>query len=286
MVFKPAALMPHGPLAAVFRYEGLQCPAAAGWHTRGLMFASRPRSPPTAPTSHRPEHWLKAAHSHRRHLGPTGAHAAHRSGADTCVKGSNAAVRSAESASGSTNGASCSPVVARRRIVPSLSRADDRTPAGSSAMNRVAAEPIGRLGFGLLRNGRPETLTTWRITARDPEVVARLAALFRGMPGKSTDADEYEWHVVTETATVAVILSGPHALHVCWRRDGFGRRCGGSEQGRGARCTCGSLRSLAERKAAARRGHGCVPNIEMSFQLVDDPTLGGVQVRQRQLVVR
>jgi hypothetical protein len=158
--------------------------------------------------------------------------------------------------------------------VPSLSRADDRTPAGSSATNRVAAEAIGRLGFGLLRNGRPETLTTWRISARDPEVVARVAALFRGMPRKSTDADEYEWHVVTETATVVVILSGPHALHVCWRRDGFGRRCGGSEQGSGARCACGSLRSLAERKAAARRGHGCVPNIEMSFQLVDDPTLG------------
>jgi Recombination directionality factor-like len=157
--------------------------------------------------------------------------------------------------------------------LPSLSRADDRTPAGSSATNRVAAEPIGRLGFGLLRNGRPETLTTWRISARDPEVVARVAALFRGMPRKSTDADEYEWHVVTETATVVVILSGPHALHVCWRRDGFGRRCGGSEQGRAARCAC-SLRSLAERKAAARRGHGCVPNIEMSFQLVDDPTLG------------
>jgi hypothetical protein len=48
-------------LAAVSRYEGLQYPAAAGWHRRGLMFASRPRSPPTAPTSHRPEHWLEAA---------------------------------------------------------------------------------------------------------------------------------------------------------------------------------------------------------------------------------
>jgi hypothetical protein len=52
--------VPHGPLAAVSRYEGLQYPAAAEWHTRGLMFASRPRSPPTAPTSHRPEHWLEA----------------------------------------------------------------------------------------------------------------------------------------------------------------------------------------------------------------------------------
>jgi hypothetical protein len=158
--------------------------------------------------------------------------------------------------------------------MPSLSRADDRTPAGSSATNRVAAEAIGRLGFGMLRNGRPETLTTWRISTSDPEVVARASVLFRGMPRKSTDADEYEWHVVTETATMVVILSGPHALQVSWRRDGLGRRCGGPEEGKGAHCACGSLRSLAERKAAARRGHGCVPNIEMSFQLADDPTLG------------
>jgi hypothetical protein len=158
--------------------------------------------------------------------------------------------------------------------MPSLSRTDDRTAASSSATNRVAAEAIGRLGFGLLRNGRPETLTTWRISARDPEIVARVAVLFRGMPRKSTDADEYAWHVVTETAMVEVILSGPHALQVCWRRDGLGRQCDGPEQGKGAHCSCGSLRSLAERKAAARRGHGCVPNIEMSFQLVHDPTLG------------
>jgi hypothetical protein len=158
--------------------------------------------------------------------------------------------------------------------VPSLSHADDRTAASSSATNRVAAEAIGRLGFGLLRDGRPETLTTWRISARDPEVVARVAVLFRGVPRKSTEADEYTWHVVTETATVDVILSGPHALRVCWRRDGLGRRCDGLEQGKGAHCSCGSLGSLTERKAAAQRGHGCVPNIEMSFQLVHDPTVG------------
>lgn len=99
--------VPHGPLAAVSRYEGLQYPAAAEWHTRGLMFASRPRSPPTAPTSHRPEHWLEALTHTVVTWGPIGAHAAHRSGADTCIKGSNAAVRSAESASGSTTRASC-----------------------------------------------------------------------------------------------------------------------------------------------------------------------------------
>jgi hypothetical protein len=52
--------------------------------------------------------------------------------------------------------------------MPSLSRADDRTPADSSATNRVAAEAIGRLGFGMLRNGRPETLTTWRISTSRP----------------------------------------------------------------------------------------------------------------------
>jgi hypothetical protein len=98
-------------LAAVSGYEGLQYPAAAGWHRRGLMFASRPRSPPTAPTSHRPEHWLEAATHTIVTWGPPGP--TRLTGREP--KGSNAAVRSAESASGSTNGASCSPVVAREK---------------------------------------------------------------------------------------------------------------------------------------------------------------------------
>jgi hypothetical protein len=158
--------------------------------------------------------------------------------------------------------------------VLNLSHAENRTAASSPATNRVGAEAVGRFGFGLLRNNRPETLTTWRISARNPEVIARVAALLGGVPRKSTDADGSAWHVATETATVNVILSGSHALQISWRRDGLGRRCDGPGQSKGAGCSCAPLRSLADRKAAARRGHACAPNIEVSFQLMHDPTMG------------
>jgi hypothetical protein len=154
------------------------------------------------------------------------------------------------------------------------SRTDDRTDAGSPLTNCDGAQAIGRFGFGLLRNGRPGTLSTWRISVRTPEIVARVAMLFGGMPSATIDADKYAWQVITEAVTVDVVLSGPRALRVRWRRDGCGRRCDGPEQSKRAECSCASLGLLADRKAAARQGDGCVPNIEMFFRLRHDPALG------------
>jgi hypothetical protein len=156
--------------------------------------------------------------------------------------------------------------------VPNLSRAGTRGDASSSSTSLDGVQAVGQFGFGLLRNARPETLSTWRISARKPEVVARVGMLFGGMPWGDVDPDEYVWHVVIDTATVEVVLSGAHALRVRWRRDGCGRRCDGSDQGK-EYCSCASL-NLMDRKAAVRRGHGCVPNIEMSFRLSNDPALG------------
>jgi hypothetical protein len=93
------------------------------------------------------------------------------------------------------------------------------------------------------------------------------------MPWGDIDSDDYVWNVVIETATVEVVLSGAHALRVRWRRDGCGRRCDGSEQDKEKGCSCASL-NLIDRKAAVRRGRGCVPNIEMYFRLSHDPALG------------
>jgi hypothetical protein len=108
--------------------------------------------------------------------------------------------------------------------VPNLSRADTGSGASSSSTTFDGAQAVGRFGFGLLRNNRPETLSTWRISAREPEVVPRVGRLFGGMPWGDIDPDEYVWHVVIETTTVDVVMSGAHALRVRWRRDGCGRR--------------------------------------------------------------
>jgi hypothetical protein len=126
----------------------------------------------------------------------------------------------------------------------------------------------------MLCNDRPETLVTWRISAKDPETIACVATLFRGTPEKTDDADQYGWHVVTEASTIDAILPGPHALRVRWQRDGRGDRCDGLKQGAQADCSCVPLPTLADRKAAARQGHGCVPYVELSFQLLRDPALG------------
>jgi hypothetical protein len=154
------------------------------------------------------------------------------------------------------------------------SRADDRTDAGSPFTNCDGARAVGRFGFGLLRNGRPGTLSTWRVSVRTPEIVARVAMLFGGMPSVSIDGDKYAWQVITEAVTVDVVLSDPRALRVRWRRDGCGRRCDGPEESKRTECSCASLGLLADRKAAVRQGDGCVPNIEMSFRLRHDPALG------------
>jgi hypothetical protein len=127
--------------------------------------------------------------------------------------------------------------------VPNLSRADTRSDASSSSTSFDGAQAVGRFGFGLLRNTRPETLSTWRISAREPEVVARVGRLFGGMPWGDIDPDEYVWHVVIETTTVNVVMSGAHALRVRWRRDGCGCRCAGFEQGKEEDCSCASLSS-------------------------------------------
>jgi hypothetical protein len=156
----------------------------------------------------------------------------------------------------------------------SKSCADDRTDAGSPFTTCDGAQTVGRFGFGLVRNGRPGTLSTWRVSVRTSEIGTRVAMLFGGMPSVSIDSDKYAWQVITEAVTVDVVLSGLHALRVRWRRDGCGRRCDGPEQSKRAECSCASLGLLADRKAAVRKGDGCMPSIEMSFRLRRDPALG------------
>jgi hypothetical protein len=156
----------------------------------------------------------------------------------------------------------------------SKSCADDRTDVGSPFTNCDGAQTVGRFGFGLVRNGRPGTLSTWRVSVRTSEIGTRVAMLFGGMPSVSIDGDKYAWQVITEAVTVDVVLSGPHALRVRWRRDGCGRRCDGPEQSKRAECSCASLGLLADRKAAVQQGDGCMPSIEISFRLRRDPALG------------
>lgn len=138
VVFKPAALMPHGPSR---RFPGTKAcntrPPLDG--TGGLDVRVAPTISADRPDLTPPRTLARGRHSHRRHLGPTGAHAAHRSGADTCVKGSNAAVRSAESASGSTTRASCQ-----------SSSCPETGPCPASAALTTEPQPVHRLRIASL----------------------------------------------------------------------------------------------------------------------------------------
>ena len=84
-----------------------------------------------------------------------------------------------------------------------------RTDAGSPFTNFDGAQAVGRFGFGLLRDGRPRTLSTWGVSVGTPEIVAKVAMLFGGVPSATIDADKYAWQVITEAATVDVVLPAP-----------------------------------------------------------------------------
>lgn len=128
---------------------------------------------------------------------------------------------------------------------------------------------VGRFHYGAVQDGRLQVLATWRVTSDHGDLIERVAELLGGMP-----QSEGEHWVITETSSVNIVLSGPVALRALWFHDQAGT-CDGNRRvsAMGAvPCTCPA--ELSERKDAARKGHGCAPQIQLLFQLQRDPSLG------------
>lgn len=136
---------------------------------------------------------------------------------------------------------------------------------------------VGRFRAGRQLQGRPMSLDTFRITTSDPEVADSVAELLGALEGPQkwdTKTDEV-FEVITESASVPIILSGASAIRsemVLWGRKGKVRSCDGVTQADGKACECPS--EYSERIEAANEGRGCEPSISLLFRLADDPDLG------------
>jgi hypothetical protein len=136
---------------------------------------------------------------------------------------------------------------------------------------------VGRFRAGRQLQGRPMSLTTWRITTGDPEVAAAVAERFGAVEGPQeweTKTDE-RLEVITEATSVSVIIANPRHVTsemVLWGRKGKLRQCDGVKQANGESCVCPS--DYGERIKGAQEGTACEPSISYLFSLADAPELG------------
>lgn len=143
---------------------------------------------------------------------------------------------------------------------------------------RFADDIVGRFRSGTLLNRRPLALEEWRVTTGDPEVADAIAELM----GVETGPQEWDTsgedniEVFTTSKSVGIILDGPDAIRTgmaLWGRNGLIHACDGETTTDGTPCTM-SGRTVAERKDAAKAGHGCSPSLQVYFKLADAPDLG------------
>ncbi|BCJ41692.1 hypothetical protein GCM10010168_53100 [Actinoplanes ianthinogenes] len=152
--------------------------------------------------------------------------------------------------------------------------------AAPKERKRFADDLVGRFRSGYSINGRPASLTEWRVTTGDPDVADAIVGLYGGDAPQTWDTKgEDTLEVFTKAEKVKILLDGPESIRqemVLWGRAGAIRRCDGVEQtgdeAKGKPCECPA--SFTERKEAAKRGTGCQPSISIFFRLVDDETIG------------
>lgn len=140
--------------------------------------------------------------------------------------------------------------------------------------------PDFRLRGGLMVNGQPQALNTWAFTTSEPETAAYFADTYGGEIEVLDVEKGDDQLVVTETASVDVLITSAKALKttmVLYGLNGPIHRCDGmysllDDDEEGTPCGCPS--SFAERKALARKGRGPSPEIKLTFQLADNPELG------------
>jgi hypothetical protein len=146
---------------------------------------------------------------------------------------------------------------------------DSEAPASAANIPDADAQPAGRFHTTAMVRNRPRTLVVWRVTATNPLTADRVARLLGGHVHQDPTTGRAE--VLTTAAVVSILLARPDALDVGWQRSAY-RTCDGLAQDDGQPCACPAR--LAARRAAAKRGDGCRPRVEVRFALTDDPAAG------------
>lgn len=140
---------------------------------------------------------------------------------------------------------------------------------------------VGRFRSGRQTDGRPESLSEWRVTTGDPAVAEAISGMYGGHPEEWETPKEDALEVLTNSAKVDILIDSADAISATMVLWGMGgdkvHECDGvalitDDEDNGKPCGCPPL--LAERKALAKKGRGPKPNISMKFRLADDPELG------------
>jgi hypothetical protein len=146
---------------------------------------------------------------------------------------------------------------------------------------KPASDIVGRFRSGRQLQGRPMSLSTWRVTSGDPDVLAFLAATYGAVEGPQEweTKTEERLEVILKADSIPIILSGPHAVRsemVLWGRKGKVRSCDGLvQQGEGAQgkpCEC--PHAMEDKIEGAKAGTACEPSISYLFHLAEAPDLG------------
>jgi hypothetical protein len=158
--------------------------------------------------------------------------------------------------------------LAARRICHATPEAKAAIPMAKSGDGTT---PVGRFHYATLLRNRPQVLTAWGINSDDPSVLDRVA---EQLGGTLQQLDGNTLSLTTNTTAVEVILTGPDAVQLRWCRNARHACDGRVQHDDGVRRPCTCPPSLAERRAATRHGHGCEPDVDVAFRLLQDPRLG------------
>lgn len=131
------------------------------------------------------------------------------------------------------------------------------------------ADLVGRFHYVALVRSRPRTLSTWGVTVVSARTGDRIAQLLGGRVQEDRTGDQVE--ILTTSSTIDILLSGPNALHLDWRRDET-NICDDASQDDRESCKCPADFQL--RRTLAKQGGGCRPLAEVHFRLLDDQTAG------------
>jgi hypothetical protein len=135
--------------------------------------------------------------------------------------------------------------------------------------------------------GNPKSLTEWRVTSGDPDVVEAVAEVLGGDP-QEWDNEKEPIEAFTAAKTITVVLE-PGAIrsgYARWGRNSLVSRCDGEvvtysaddDSEVGKPCGCAG-KSLEDRRKAAKNGTGCKPDVSIVFALEALPNLGKFRFR-------
>lgn len=142
---------------------------------------------------------------------------------------------------------------------------------------------VGRFRSGHAVKGKPLSLTSWRVTSGDNDVMEVISEELGGTVGEweATGDDVLECFTTAESVDIVLEAADIRTGMVLFGRSGPPiRSCDGKTQGgdnAGVPCACPL--TLADRKVAAQRGTGCNPSISITFSLAAMPSLGRFQFR-------